>query len=147
MVDPARLASVLERMRSEIDALRRQARRDDEAFSGDENALPAVKYRFVIAIEAAIDAAQHVIASGGLRLPTSFADAFAVLAEEGLMAQELADEMGDAARFRNLLVHGYADVDDERVVELLRTRLDELEAAATALAAADIDESAAAGEE
>lgn len=137
MVDPSRLAAVLERMRVEIAALRRQARRDDEALASDENALPAVKYRFVIAIEAAIDAAQHVIASESLRLPESFADAFAVLAEEGLMAPDLADAMGDAARFRNLLVHGYADVDDERVVQLLRSRLDELERAAAALASTD----------
>ena len=30
------------------------------------------------------------------------------------------------ARFRNLLVHCYAKVDDGRVVEILRTRLDDL---------------------
>jgi uncharacterized protein YutE (UPF0331/DUF86 family) len=32
------------------------------------------------------------------------------------------------ARFRNLLIHGYLRVDDRRVVEILRTRLDDLDA-------------------
>ena len=40
------------------------------------------------------------------------------------------------ARFRNLLVHGYAKVDDTRVVEILRDRVDDLTAFRTALARA-----------
>ncbi len=31
------------------------------------------------------------------------------------------------ARFRNLLVHGYLRVDDARVIEILRSRLGDLE--------------------
>ena len=42
----------------------------------------------------------------------------------------------DTARFRNLLVHGYAKVDDTRVVEILRNRVDDLAAFRTALARA-----------
>jgi uncharacterized protein YutE (UPF0331/DUF86 family) len=40
------------------------------------------------------------------------------------------------ARFRNLLVHGYAKVDDTRVVEILRDRVDDLAAFRIALARA-----------
>jgi uncharacterized protein YutE (UPF0331/DUF86 family) len=40
------------------------------------------------------------------------------------------------ARFRNLLVPGYAEVDDRRVLQVLRDRLDELAALRRALAAA-----------
>ncbi|MGH3614624.1 MAG: HepT-like ribonuclease domain-containing protein [Pseudonocardia sp.] len=48
-------------------------------------------------------------------------------------------ELRDAARFRNLIVHGYAQVDDERVVEILKTRLDDLDRFRVALAAAARD--------
>lgn len=34
--------------------------------------------------------------------------------------------MAAMARFRNLLMHGYADVDDDRVAEILATRLGDL---------------------
>lgn len=62
-----------------------------------------MKYRFVVAIEAAIDAAQHVIASAWRPRPQ------------------------DMARFRNLFVHGYARVDDARVVGILRSRVADLD--------------------
>ena len=81
----------------------------------------------MVALEAAIDAAEHLIASEGLRASTSFADTFAVLGESGHLDGTLSEAMQDAARFRNLLVHGYADVDDERVVGILKTRLGDLE--------------------
>lgn len=77
-----------------------------------------------MAIEPATDVADHVIASEGLRPATSFADSFRSLHEGGWIDAELAE----AAGFRNVLVHQYADVDDGRVVENLRTRLDDLDA-------------------
>ncbi|MGH8929707.1 MAG: HepT-like ribonuclease domain-containing protein [Egibacteraceae bacterium] len=39
------------------------------------------------------------------------------------------------ARFRNLLVHSYAEVDDERVVNILMTKLKDLDRLRAALAA------------
>jgi uncharacterized protein YutE (UPF0331/DUF86 family) len=63
-----------------------------------------------------------------LRAPTSFADAFAVLGEAGFVDAGLVPALQEMARFRNLLVHGYLRVDDRRVVEILRTRLDDLDA-------------------
>jgi len=41
--------------------------------------------------------------------------------------RELAERLAAAVGFRNVLVHGYAEVDDDRVVDHL-DHLDELEA-------------------
>ena len=54
----------------------------------------------------------------------------------GCSTRAIAAELRDTARFRNLLVHGYAKVDDTRVVEILRDRVDDLAAFRTALARA-----------
>ena len=121
MVDRARLERLLSVITGELDVLAELAGRADDELLGDGTAIRAVKYAFVVAIEAAIDAAEHVISAEGWRVPESFADAFAVLGEGGILDDELADAMADAARFRNLLVHGYADVDDRRVLQVLRT--------------------------
>lgn len=126
MVDPARLRRLLDRIGVELSHLRRLAGRADLA--GDADRLAGVKYRFIVAIEAAIDAGEHVIASEALRAPESFADVFSVLGEAGLLPADLVPALERMARFRNLLVHGYADVDDGRVLEILRCRLDDLEA-------------------
>ena len=95
-----------------------------------------MKYRFIVAIEVCIDVGRHVVASEGLRAPLDYADTFTVLADAGLLDPAIATELRDTARFRNLLVHGYAKVDDTRVVEILRDRVDDLAAFRTALARA-----------
>jgi uncharacterized protein YutE (UPF0331/DUF86 family) len=45
-----------------------------------------------------------------------------------VIPQELADSLGNMARFRNLLVHGYGRVDDNRVWDILQQHLRDLEA-------------------
>jgi len=128
MVDPGRVRALLDRLAEELSHLRALAARDPSDLLADPDLLAAVKYRFVVAIETCIDLAHHAIASEGLRAPASFADAFAVLGEAGFVDRGLVPALQEMARFRNLLVHGYLRVDDQRVVEILRSRLDDLDA-------------------
>lgn len=65
MVDPARLRSLLERLRAEVDDLRRLAQLDRSILLADRDKLKSVKYGFVVAIEVLIDAGNHIIASQG----------------------------------------------------------------------------------
>ena len=50
-----------------------------------------------------------------------------VLARHGVIAAELAEVLARAVGFRNVLVHGYAEVDDDLVVAQL-DRVERLEA-------------------
>lgn len=127
MVDAGRLRTLLDRIADETAHLRRLAAMPDDELTGDPDRLAAVKYRFVVAIEAAIDVCQHVISSEGLRAPADFADAFRSLGEAGYLQPEIVPQLQQMTRFRNLLVHGYARIDDARVVDVLRTRLDDLD--------------------
>jgi uncharacterized protein YutE (UPF0331/DUF86 family) len=136
VVDELRVRQMLDRLGEEIDALRRLSRRDAEELLHDDDLLAAVKYRFIVAIEVCIDIGRHVVASEGLRAPLDYADVFSVLAEAALLDSSAAADLRDTARFRNLLVHGYAKVDDTRVVEILRDRVDDLAAFRIALARA-----------
>lgn len=136
MVDPLRVRSMLDRLGAEVDALRRLAGRSDADLLADDDLLAAVKYRFVVAIEVCIDVGRHVVASDGLRAPRDYADVFTVLHEAELLPEEIAAQLRDTARFRNVLVHGYAQVDDRRVVAILKTRVDDLVAFRLALARA-----------
>ena len=136
MVDELRVRGMLDRLGSEVDALRRLAARRDAELLDDDDLMAAVKYRFIVAIEVCIDVGRHVIASEGLRAPLDYADVFTVLRDANLIDTDTASELRDTARFRNLLVHGYAIVDDHRVVEILHSRLDDLAGFRTALARA-----------
>jgi uncharacterized protein YutE (UPF0331/DUF86 family) len=50
-----------------------------------------------------------------------------------VLGEELAASMSSAVRFRNLLVHEYAEIDDDRVVGYL-DRLDDLAGFVTSVA-------------
>lgn len=116
MVDAERLVSVLSRVTARLVILDQYAGQDPEALLADRVRLGDLKYTFQTAIEACIDAAQHVVADRGLGVPTSNADAFRSLAGAGLLNTELAATLAGAVGFRNVLVHGYAEVDDRLVV-------------------------------
>lgn len=60
--------------------------------------------------------------------PRSYADIFRVLRDESLLTGELAERLMAMARFRNVLVHLYAEVDEERVLKILRSSLGDLDA-------------------
>lgn len=134
MVDRRRLRALLERVQEETSGLRELGSVPAEELLGDAVALDAAKYRLVIAVEACIDAGEHIISSERLRTPKSFADVFLVLGEAGFVPKELVPALEEMAKFRNLLVHVYAEVDDRRVVEILGTRLGDFDAFRAAIA-------------
>ncbi len=74
-------------------------------------------------IETCVDVANHLVADRGMRVPTSYADTFRVLAENGAMTEELASVMEKMAKFRNIIVHQYEAVDAEIVILVLRKHL------------------------
>lgn len=126
MVDAERLRALLERLRDTEVELARLRELGPARVRDDVDLLNSVKYLFVMAAEVAIDSGQHIIASEGLSVPGTFAGVFEELGRDGRISTEVTSSMVALARFRNLLVHGYADVDDDRVVEILHARIGDL---------------------
>lgn len=96
------------------------------------------RYAVQSAAQAAIDLANHVIAAQGWRVPGSYGDAFMVMAEHRAIDRALADRLRGLAGLRNLLVHHYDVIDDDRVAAEVERGLADLDAfarVATELAA------------
>jgi len=80
-----------------------------------------------MAIEVCLDVATHIIADRGLRVPRTYAEAFEILSEAGLLDAALKDVMVRMSGFRNLIiVHEYARIDPGMVVRSLREHLMDL---------------------
>jgi uncharacterized protein YutE (UPF0331/DUF86 family) len=94
-----------------------------------------VEHTLQIAIQAALDAASHVVSDKRLGEPGSNRELFALLARGGILPAGLAGTLRRMVGFRNVLVHGYQDVDLGIVRDILQNRLDDLLAFATALRA------------
>lgn len=134
MVDSPRLRTLLERIDRKRGRLKRYGEMSLADYLRDAERIDASKYLLLTAIEDALAAANHVIASEGLRTPVDYADAFRSLADASLLEHELADRLQQMARFRNLLVHVYTEVDDRRVHEFLRSDIADLERFVQAMA-------------
>ncbi len=86
-------------------------------------------------MELCADIARCIIAIEGFRYPDDYQDTFRVLGEEGVVSNELLPRLTEMARFRNLLVHIYAKIDDAKVYGILKNRLGDFDAFAAAIAA------------
>lgn len=87
------------------------------------------------AVEACLDIGNHLIAAEGFRAPIDNKDVFQVLADERVVPAELLGRLQDMARFRNLLVHDYARIDDAVVYVILTRRLGDFDEFARAIVA------------
>lgn len=91
-----------------------------EKFLQDDTLIRSTKYNFVVASQAAIDICYHIVAKKGGRSPKDYAHCFELLDELNILPKETVRKMADMAKFRNLLVHHYIKVDNERVYEKLK---------------------------
>ena len=92
-----------------------------------------ISRRLQVAVEIAIDIAMHL--ASGLNLPAkdSAADVFELLRQEKILPGSTGEKMKEAARFRNLLVHGYARIDYQLVFKDSRNDLNDLRSFAQAV--------------
>jgi uncharacterized protein YutE (UPF0331/DUF86 family) len=118
VVDEARVLRLLRAVSDDMAFLRRESR-SDAARRADPVWLRGVKYTFVTAIEACVDAAQHICSSEGWGPPRDNGDAMSLLGRHDVVPADLALQMRRAVGFRNVLVHEYIDVSDEVVVSRL----------------------------
>jgi uncharacterized protein YutE (UPF0331/DUF86 family) len=88
-----------------------------------------------VAVEACLDIGRRLIALEGFRYPDDNQSVFAILAEEKVVPADLLPVLLEMARFRNLIVHDYARIDDAKVYAILKTRLGDFDAFAEAVRA------------
>lgn len=93
------------------------------AFLADRRAVNSAKYLLIVSAEAALDIGNHLAARRGGRSPEDYADCMSVPAEIGVLDDDLRARLARMARFRNLLVHLHARVDDGEVYRLIHEDL------------------------
>lgn len=128
VVDPQKVRHLLALYRRYRGYLADLADRSDEELRSDFAIMGGVQHYLLLAIETVIDLGSHVISSEGYPPPSTYADVFRVLGEEKVVSPDIADRLMAMARFRNVLVHLYAEVDEERVLQILRGSLGDLDA-------------------
>jgi uncharacterized protein YutE (UPF0331/DUF86 family) len=124
LVDPESIDDRLDRLTQLLEQIERIHAAGHDAYLSDFRSRLAAQHAIQLAIQVCIDIGAHLIAEQGPKMPADYRGVFAALCPAGLDAA-LAERLGDAAGMRNILVHGYLEVDDQAVWDAL-IHLDDL---------------------
>lgn len=94
------------------------------ALERDLEKLWAVEHGLQICTQNVLDVATHIASAAG-RDPSDYAEAIDHLAELEILPRDFASRFRAVAGFRNVLVHGYLEVDVGVVHRLLNERLED----------------------
>lgn len=124
MTDPQLVEKKLAQIESCLADLTRLARPD--RIDTDLRERRFVEHTLQIAIQAALDVASHIVSDRRLGEPRTNRELFDLLHRDGWIATALAANLRNMVGFRNVLVHGYDDVDLAVVHDVLEHRLGDL---------------------
>ena len=103
----AKLATLAERLQM----VRKHRLDSADAYVGNPEARDLVAFNLMLAVQAASDLAAHVVASEGLVPWQTIGNAFERVAQHGVITAELANQLRRAVGFRNVVAHGYTQLD------------------------------------
>ena len=112
---------------SELDEYYRQIKEYDKItfaqYSDNWKIQRIIERTLQMMIETCVDIASHIISDKEYRVPKSYSDTFKVLHEENIVSSNLFDSLNKMAKFRNIVVHHYDNVDAGIVVGILKRDL------------------------
>jgi uncharacterized protein YutE (UPF0331/DUF86 family) len=127
MVEIAVIQRLLNNLTSYVNDLRNATDITHEKYIKDIRLQRFVERTLQISIECCFDLVHHIISVKGFREPDSYADAFTVLAEQGVLSQESVGEFHMMAQFRNKIVQYYEKIDPEQVYAIFKGKLKSFE--------------------
>ena len=93
----------------------------------DEDLQAQTLWYLYIAVQGALDIALKFISRLNLETPETYSDAFKILMQEKIIPAALAKRLMSMAKFRNVIVHMYLEIDLDTVVDIIKNDLDDIE--------------------
>lgn len=120
MLDRDRILSKLDELDSYLTELEDIMPKDYEEYVNSIEKKRSCERLLHILIECVIDVCTLIVKDLRLGLPSSEEDLFEKLEKKGIISKEMKEKLRLMRGFRNILVHRYAEVDDELVFENLK---------------------------
>jgi uncharacterized protein YutE (UPF0331/DUF86 family) len=98
---------------------------DLERMRQDRIAGLAAERILTLLVDLAAAVNSHISAAQLGYVTDTYADSFRLAAETGALTKELAERLRPSAGMRNILVHGYIDIDRRRVVEAIPAAIEQ----------------------
>lgn len=132
MVDANRVEARIQRLEELLERLDEVRQAGEDAYLANQQQRAATERWLQVAVQICIDLGTQLVSEQSARPPSDYAEVFTILGEKGILASDLAQRLGDAAKQRNLIVHLYMEIDDRSVFASL-AHLDDLREFATSV--------------
>ncbi|RAK12656.1 uncharacterized protein YutE (UPF0331/DUF86 family) [Halanaerobium saccharolyticum] len=126
-INHKRIAEKLRFIRANLKKLKELAELEQINFLSDYRNFDAAKYNLQAAVEAMLDIAAHIISREGYTSPNTSADSFRILADEGIITEDLLLKFVKMTKFRNRIVHLYDQIDEEYIYRIINNNLSDIE--------------------
>ena len=120
-VRPVAIEARLRRLEHVVRRLKRYRALGNDRIREDEDVQWLVERGLHLGCEIVLDVGNHVLVGAFGRSSNTYEDILTGLASEGVIDTGLRAELAGLGGFRNVLVHGYLDVDLDRVLAALET--------------------------
>lgn len=121
MVDQRVISDRLSRLERVSKRLAKIADVSDRDFVGDLDLRDIAERNLQVGIQCCIDIGGHLVSDLQLGTPSSYAEVFDLLAESDIIPEEFAPQLRKMVGFRNILVHDYLDLNEDRVLAAVRS--------------------------
>jgi|SRR5690554_598875 uncharacterized protein YutE (UPF0331/DUF86 family) len=123
MIDRQLIRSRIREIEESLSRLEEFREISRERFLKERDLQDIASFRLLIIIEASISICQHICAREIHKAPGTYSECFAMLEATEIISPGLSKKMQQMARFRNMLVHVYWDIDYSLVLDIIKERL------------------------
>ncbi|PSG98900.1 MAG: DUF86 domain-containing protein [Nanohaloarchaea archaeon SW_7_43_1] len=100
--------------------------KDEKVNQDDFYHFQGLKHTLQEAVEASIDISSQIISRNGWGREESYSDYFQTLGKNNVIEKQLVERLKQMAKFRNLVVHRYMEVDEEELQKIIDEDLNDL---------------------
>jgi uncharacterized protein YutE (UPF0331/DUF86 family)/predicted nucleotidyltransferase len=122
-INHKRIAEKLKFIRANLKKLKELSELEKHKFLSDYRNYDTAKYNLQAAVEAMLDIAAHIISREGYTSPDTSADSFRILADEGIITEDMLLKFVKMTKFRNRIVHLYDQIDEEYIYQIINNNL------------------------
>lgn len=127
MIDSTVINSRIGKLRDYLKILKEISQEDEIEFTQNYKIYGLAERYLQLAIECVLDIGNHLISRLEFKKPETYQDIFIILGKNSIIPEEFSEKVAKMAGFRNILVHGYLDLDESIVYNHLKEDLKDFE--------------------
>lgn len=127
VIDRGKVESRIYYIKQNLEKLYKLGGLAQQEFLSDYRNYDTAKYNLQVIIEALIDIGNHIISRKKMPIPDSNADTFRILSQNGIIPVEKLSRYEAMAKFRNMVVHLYQDINEEEIFHIIKNDLSDIE--------------------